>query len=86
MRCHIQSVASHLGLHCLLMSLVCISLVLIRLTEDIFLHYLNPLQTRNPLTGTLAHSEDFDEMLHHELFATTKSIFRERNTILFGQL
>ena len=62
MRCHIQPVASHLGLHCLLMYLVYMSFVLIKLTEDLFLDYFNPLWTRNPLTGTLAHSEDPNEM------------------------
>ena len=39
--------------------------------------------------GTMVNSEDPDEMLHHAalgsaLFAKTKSIFRERNIIVFG--
>ena len=50
----------------------------------------NPLKTVNPLIGTLTNSVDPDKMLHtaissgSALFAETKSIFRERNTICFG--
>ena len=37
------------------------------------------LKTRKPKTGTLANSEDPDEMLHYAAFhlGQTKSIFRE---------
>ena len=49
---------------------------------------VSPLKTRNPLTGTLANSEDPDEMPHNSsrsaLFAKTKLIFRDGNTIIFG--
>ena len=30
--------------------------------------YFNPLKTRNPKTGTLANSEDLDEMPHYAAF------------------
>ena len=44
---------------------------------------INPLRTRNPITGILANIEDPDEMLQTALFAKTKTIFRERNLIYY---
>ena len=60
--------------------------------DSIFKIHLNPLKIRKPLTGTLANSEEPDEMpvatgnsSGSTLFAKTKLIFREMNTI-FGKL
>ena len=59
--------------------------------NDIHCH-INPLKTRNPIMGTLANSEDPDEMPHRMAFhqglhclllhVKAKLIFGERNVFL----
>ena len=59
------SVASDLGLHCLLMSL----------KKDARLICLNPLYSGNPLTSTFANSEDPDEMQHICCISSGSNLF-----------
>ena len=52
----------------------------IRALKVLVCRCINPLRTRNPITGILANIEDPDEMLQT---AKTKTIFRERNLIYY---
>ena len=53
--------------------------------EHISAYGLNPLKTGNPQTDTFANSED-GIYSGYALFATTKSIFKQRSTVFFLEI
>ena len=44
--------------------------------------YFNPLKTGNPLTGTSAHSEDPDEMLHYDDMLHNAAFYQGLNCMI----